>query len=163
MSEHLNGNGSGGMGAEIGRSVYGGRGTNRALLKTLAKSAPDLFIELATPLVPKLVRILDEDLEDRHCIGHRTAVGALMDGLKITNRTGDVLAALLERWGVGSEEEALRRLTMAAGAENATQESTDQQWLTYGRRRMKDPRFRQWAREVLFGEREVEVQGQQGS
>ena len=71
----------------------------------------------------------------------------------------DAFRELFRALRVSSEDELRRAVALAQSAESVTPEQADQQWLAYGRRRIKsEPAFRTWAREVLFGEREVEVQ-----
>lgn len=96
--------------------------------------------------------------------GERDAVRMYFEALKLVgDRNDKTLVLLLGSLGLSDMDEVRRLVTVAKGAEDVTPEQADQQWLAFGRRRMKaDPRFRVWAREVLFGEREVEAEAEPG-
>jgi len=82
---------------------YGKRRKTAQAVKTLATSAPEQFKDLVLPFLPELVEILFEDARDRDCIGHRTAVSSILDGLKITGSTDRLLEAMLSRLSMPNE------------------------------------------------------------
>lgn len=98
--------------------------------------------------------------------GERTAMNLYPRVAGMLDADADLADAFREFFRalrVRDEAELRRAVELAQSAESVTPEQADQQWLAFGRRRMKaDPRFRVWAREVLFGEREVEAEHEPG-
>lgn len=145
------------------------RGKRRAMQDSaahLAANAPQLMRELLAPHVGDYVNELIADMKDRGSFSgedwipnpaHRTAMQLIPQILKAINADSMLVLAFVNRLGARDEDELRRFVQLGQSAHDVTSEQADQQWLTYGRRRIKsDPSFRQWAREVLFGEREVE-------
>lgn len=84
----------------------------------------------------------------------RDAVRAYFEAIKLLGPQSDsTIVMVLGNLGVTDADEARRLVAVAREAENADVGQLQQQWLTCGRRLMRDPRFRETAREVLFGER----------
>ena len=152
-----NGNGNG-----VARSGSGG-------LSIVADAAPQVARQLAA----------EAKVEAREYLRphHRVFLEGLVAGVTERERTSmnlyprvagmldaeadlaDAFRELFRDLRVGGQDDLRRAVELMRSAEDVTGEQADQQWLVYGRRRIKsDPKFRSWAREVLFGEREVQTQ-----
>lgn len=141
----------------MSRIAYGKRGKVRSAVKAAALSAPEQFTALALPFLPELVEILIADARDRECIGHRTAVSGMLDGLKITQNSGALVEAFLARIGATSEDELARGFERGKMAGEADLPAVDRRGIDYFRRRMQaEPGFRRQLLWELFGVREVE-------
>lgn len=83
----------------------------------------------------------------------RDAVRMYLEAIGTLGPQGDrTIVMLLGSIGVSDAEEARRLVEVARSAEQADVAQLQQQWLSFGRTLMRDPRFRETAREVLFGE-----------
>lgn len=107
------------MTSHHGAIPYGKRKARKSALASAAASAPEQFKALTLPFLPELVEIMKSDARDRTCIGHRTAVAGILDGLKITGATDSLVAALLASLNLRDETHlalAARMYHDAAGA-----------------------------------------------
>lgn len=137
----------------------GTRSRTSKAVKAAAQSAPEQFRELTLPFLPELVGILFEDARDRECVGHRTAVNALLDGLKITGSTDRLLEAILERVNARSEAEMAMAMGMFHAAKDANLADAERMAVQTLRGVLKaEPWKRGRLREAVFGEREIETE-----
>lgn len=111
------------MAANSGAIRYGSRRKTAVAIRSAAASAPEQFKELVLPFLPELVEILIEDARDRSCIGHRTAVSGILDGLKITSSSDQLLEELLRRMNMPNESSLARasELYNAVGRQDAAE------------------------------------------
>lgn len=160
------------MGMQIQHAVAKGR-SGAGGIAEVADAAPALARQLAaeakvearTTLKPHhaaFIRQLVAGVE----AGERTAMNLYPRVAGMLDADADLADAFREFFRalrVRDEAELRRAVELAQSAESVTQEQADQQWAQYGRRRIKAaPEFRSWAREVLFGEREVDAEHEPG-
>lgn len=107
-------------GTHHGAIPYGKRAERKTALAKAAESAPEQFKALTLPFLPELVEIMKADARDRTCIGHRTAVGAILDGLKITGATDRLVDALLASLNLRDEAHLALAAQMFHSASGAT-------------------------------------------
>lgn len=134
-----------------------GTGTRRSTAKAVraaAKSAPEQFKALFIPFLPELARILKADARDRECVGHRTAINAILDGLEVTGSKDQLLRAFLERMDARDEEHALQLAQRARAADSATLYEVRRDAVEILKLSLlEDPEYELELRVALFGRR----------
>lgn len=147
---------NGGGGRPAARSGQGRRSVLRRGMKDAAKSAPEQFREYFLPKTDALFGIVWADAVDRECVGHRTAVNAILDGLEITNSAAGFWARVLEAMGATSREDLEASYARGKLAEGSDLEQACERAKDLLRRRMASEHdYRRRLLWELFGMREA--------
>lgn len=126
----------------------------RASVKSAAKSAPEQFKALFLPFLPELAKILKADARDRECVGHRTAINAILDGLEVTGTKDQLVRAFLDRMEARDEEHALQLANRARAADSVTLYDVRRDAIQILKLAiLEDPGFEPELKVALFGRR----------
>ena len=148
--------GGGGTWPGSAKPGQGRRSLVRNGMKDAAKTAPEQFKAFFLPRAEELFGIVWEDARDRECVGHRTAIGAILAGLEIAGPGEAFWQKMLDSLGARDRNDFERTYARGRLAEGADLELSCERAKDLLRRRMaSDHGYRRELLWELFGMREV--------
>ena len=150
--------------AIVTKSGSGRRSRTTRLAAKAAGSAPAQFNAIFLPYLPTLAAVLKADIADRACVGHRTAVMAVLDGLRITGSTDKLVEALLDSLNLRDQTQLVLAARMYHSASDSTLHDSERVAVATIQTIVRaNPAARSRLMEACFGVREVGQEREEGA